>query len=233
MLFRSEISEGQFESTIESALDDDYGDANTKNRKASFLEKMSGMQGTLGKWAGGLNKMVNKASGKLGTAVTAVDNFLYNLLFGDGKKGGLRYMIDIATSYVVNSAKKAFVFLSDKILKPIDTFLFGDNGLFTKLKESEFFKNIKDRFSSAKDIMTEKIFGTKVEGADGTVTYEGGLLSSTANAFSAMGVGIRDAVLGKKGPDGKPLPPDKDHSAMGAMRKIGRASCRERVFTGV
>ena len=216
----SEISEGQFESTIESALDDDYGDANTKNRKASFLEKMSGMQGTLGKWAGGLNKMVNKASGKLGTAVTAVDNFLYNLLFGDGKKNGVRYMIDIATSYVVNSAKKAFVFLSDKILKPIDTFLFGDNGLFTKLKESELFKNIKDRFSSAKDIMTEKIFGTKVEGADGTVTYEGGLLSSTANAFSAMGVGIRDAVLGKKGPDGKPLPPDKDHSAMGAMRRL-------------
>lgn len=215
-----DIAEGQFGSMVEPALEEDYGDSATKNRKASFLEKLSGTSGVIGKWAGAINKGVNKATGTVGTVATTIDNFLYNLLFGDGKTGGIRYMIDIATSFVVSNTKKAALFITNKILQPIDSLLFGENGLITRMKESDLFKDIKDRFKGAKDFFSEKIFGTKVEGPDGKVTYEGGLISDTMSAFSDIGNAARDMILGQKGPDGKPVPLDQDHSALGAIKRM-------------
>ena len=198
-------------------------DRNQK-RKPSILERAAGMGGTIGKWAQSLNDRAEKASGVVQSAFQTGNDILYKLVFGDEKgKKGLGAAFDMMFAGIKIGFRKLGSFIDKKILAPLDEALFGDNGLFTKLKESEFYKEITGKLKNAKDRVSRAIFGEKVTGPDGKEHYEGGLISSTMNELKNVGRSLGDAIFGKKGPDGKRVPLDQDTSILGNIKRAGKS----------
>lgn len=199
------------------SIREEQGD-DTGPNKASLLQRLRNGNGTLAKWAGKIDDRVQQGSGILAKGFKSADDFLYGLLFGDGKTKGLRYLFDKVWDGMKLGFSKLGSFLDKSILKPLDDMLFGEDGIFTKFKESQFYKDISSKFKNASEFFGERIFGKKVEGPNG-VTYEGGLISNTINAFGDIGRVTKEAILGGMGSDGKPLPPDKDKSIVGGIKR--------------
>ena len=107
-------------------------------------------------------------------------------------------------------------FLDEKLLKPLDEALFGENGLFTKFKETEFWKDTKEFFSRLTTNVSTFLFGEK----DSEGNRSGGLFSETWNSLKSIGSDVKVAILGEKGPDGKPLPLDQDTSILGNLKRL-------------
>lgn len=191
-------------------------------RKKSIFEKFSNAPGTIGKWMRGISATINKSSAIAQTSLNTANEFIYTILFGNEKgRKGLGAAFDYIWAGMKLQFKKVGTFVNDRILKPIDDLLFGDNGIVTKLKQSEVFKGFKDKASKVKDRISGALFGKKIENPDGTTGYEGGLLSNTLNELKDVGTRVKESIVGKKGPDGKSLPIEKDNSVFGNLKKIG------------
>lgn len=191
-------------------------------RKKSIFEKFSTAPGTIGKWMRGISATINKSSAIAQTTLNTANEFIYTILFG-GDKGrkGLGAAFDYIWAGMKLQFKKVGTFVNDKILKPIDDILFGDNGIITKLKQSEIFKGFKDKASRIKDKVSGIFFGKKIKNPDGSVGYDGGLFSNTLNELKDVGVRVKESIVGKKGSDGKSLPIEQDNSVFGNLKKIG------------
>ena len=175
-----------------------------EDRKASIFEILAGGDNTLAKWAREFNKGVGGVSKALQTGLDAGSELMFNIIFGneDGKKG-FGAITDFLISGMKVQFRKLFNFVDDKVLKPIDNALFGDNGIFTKIKESELFKSISDKYKAGKDAISSAIFGEKITNPDGTVTRQGGI-------FGDVGKNITNSVNNALGinPDDKGKRPE-------------------------
>lgn len=191
-------------------------------RKKSIFEKFSTAPGTIGKWMRGISATINKSSSIAQTTLNTANEFIYTILFGNDKgRKGLGAAFDYIWAGMKLQFKKVGTFVDDKILKPIDNMLFGDNGIVTKLKQSEIFKGFKDKASKIKDKVSGVFFGEKIKNPDGSIGYDGGLFSNTLNELKDVGTRVKESIIGKKGPDGKSLPIEQDNSVFGNLKKIG------------
>lgn len=191
-------------------LDHDNGnDKSILAKMAKFLP--SGMSKVLLSWDNHLQNIGNTISGGIGK----VNDFLYTMLFG--KEDDTSIMSDI-----ISRLKATFngfnSFLKEKILEPADEALFGDEGLFTKIGETQFAKDVKDAVSNVKD----RIFGTPTTDENGRTIYEGGILSDTMTELRNMGTNVKDAIFGTKDADGNKVPLDQDTSIFGSIKRMGK-----------
>ena len=218
------LSPEQIQAAMDRVANERVVRERNQKRKPSILERAAGMGGTIGKWAQSLNDRAEKASGVVQSAFQTGNDILYKLVFGDEKgRKGLGAAFDMMFAGIKIGFRKLGSFIDKKILAPLDEALFGDNGLFTKFKESEFYKEITGKLKNAKDRVSKAIFGEKVTGSDGKVHYEGGLISSTMNELKNVGRSLGDAIFGKKGPDGKRVPLDQDTSILGNIKRAGKS----------
>lgn len=219
-----EASDEQIQASMDRIANDRVNQERTQKRKKSILEVVAGNGGTLGKWAQSLNNRIEQGSNIAQTTLQTANDVLYRLVFGDEKgKRGLGAAFDLVLVGIKSGFKKLGGFIDDKILKPIDDALFGEEGIVTKLKESDFYKEISGKVKGGFNKVTNAILGKKVKGPDGREHYEGGLISSTMNELGNIGKSISESIFGKKGPDGKPLPLDQDNSILGNLKKAGKS----------
>lgn len=200
------VAQEYHQQRLDSADKEQYG-VGKKTLLSRFIDTLPpGMR----KVAMLVDEQISKAGTTVAKGIGKVNDYLYSMLFG--KDDNTSVMNDI-----LNRIKGLFggvkTFLSEKILNPLDKALFGEDGFFTRIKESELMKDAKDAFGRAK----ESIFGVKTTDADGKVTYEGGLLSDTMTELRSMGTSVKTAIFGDK-----KTPTDKDTSILGSIKRMGK-----------
>jgi hypothetical protein len=171
----------------------------------------------------GLGQLVNNFKGKTGKVGATIakpfevaDRFLFSLVFGGDGDKSVRNLINKGFDYLKIGFKKFTGFMDEKLLKPLNEALFGEDGLVTKIKESEFGKGISEFFGNLIDKTESFILGDK--GPDGTRVN--GIFSEAANSLKDIGQNVKDGIFGEKGPDGKRLPLDQDNSVLGNIRRM-------------
>lgn len=219
-----ESSDEQIQASMDRIANERVNQERAQKRKRSILESVAGAGGTVGKWAQSINNQIERGSGVLQTTFQTANDVLYRLVFGDENgKRGLGAAFDLVIGGIKGGFKKLGTFIDTKVLKPIDDALFGKEGLFTKMKETEFYRNITGKVKGGFNKVRDAVLGKKVKGPDGKEHYEGGIISSTMNELNNVGKSVSEAIFGKKGPDGKPLPLDQDHSILGNIKKAGKS----------
>lgn len=169
-----------------------------------------------------LTKVQEKfASGqsKIGKGIDKISHSLFKMVFGDPDEDDRNIFERIKAGFLdkIYNPIKDKLFGDEGILKKLDDKLFGTDGIITKIKDSESMKRLSEKFKTIGSAVSKFVLGEKNVT---TGNREGGLLSTTANAFAQIGRDAKDAILGKKGPDGKPLPLDQDDSVLGNVKRI-------------
>jgi len=156
----------------------------------------------------GFRKFIEEKFGKLTNAVNNVlikgDNALYRIIFGkettddidtDGSfVGTLMSGIHKSFNKFFNWFEKGFNKISDRLV--------GDNGLITKLEQTEFMKKLKSGATKTKDYL----FGSKDENGN----YHGGLLSDVGNELSNMKNSVKNYIMG----------PDNENSVLNNIKNM-------------
>ena len=71
------------------------------------------------------------------------DDFVFRLVFGDfDKESGS--MFKKAMAYVKTYFTKFATWMNDRIFTPLEEHLFGEDGIFTKIKQSQFMQDMKE-----------------------------------------------------------------------------------------
>lgn len=189
-------------------------------RPQSILEYLGNGKSTVAKWARKANEGISQLSSNVSLGLNAGSELMYNIIFGneDGRKG-FGAVVDYLISGMRSQFQKLSEFVDQKVLQPLDDALFGDQGVFAKLKASDTFKNVTDKFKKGKDYLGEFLFGKKITGADGKVERQGGLFSDTFNELRNAGTAVRASIFGKTTKDGKRVPADEDDSIVGSFRR--------------
>ena len=134
-----------------------------------------------------------KSDKKSASIFNKLSDSLFSLLFGDenGEKTGAKGLTIRILNGVKGQMTKFGKFIDKKMIGPLNDSLFGDDGLITKIKESETINKFKDKLSNAKGKAVEFLFGKKEENGKRT----GGLFSETFNSISGMGATAKDFIL--------------------------------------
>lgn len=139
----------------------------------------------------GITKTINK------TLIRGNDA-MYRIIFGDeSSTTDNRSFLDKITDKITSAFdwfKKGFSKLTDKLI--------GDNGILTKLEQSEFMKKVKGGFGKAKNYL----FGEQKE--DGT--YKNGLFSDVGNELVNMKNKVKDYIMG----------PDNENSILNNIKSM-------------
>lgn len=222
--YESDLSTEQIQAAMDRSVNQRVMQERNQNRKKSVLEWIAGKGGTVGKWAQGINDRIGQGSEFVQSTLQTTNDVLYRILFGDENgKRGLGAAFDMVISGVKVGFRKLGTFVDQRVLKPIDEALFGKEGIFTKFKETEFYRNLTGKVKGGFNKVRDVVLGKKVKGEDGKEHYEGGLISSTINELGDVGKQVSESIFGKKGPDGKPLPLEQDHSILGNIKKAGKS----------
>ena len=186
-----------------------------EERKANVLERLSKRYN----FAKRASQFIDSTSEKTQTLFKSANDFLYSLIYGfpDGKKGKGALLSQLILSMKA-SFKKFGSFLDEKILKPLDEKLFGDDGLFKKLSDTEFAKDLKAKTNQIMDA----VLGVKTKDEKGNITREGGILSSTVNELGNIGKEVKAFVFGGKDANGNKIDPKDDHSVLGEAKRMFR-----------
>lgn len=157
-----------------------------------------------------------RGANKLNRGIRKIDNYLYTVLFGENENG--QSVIQGMLDRTKEMFRRVGSWIKTRVFEPLDKALFGEDGLFTKIKQSAFGQDVSRIIGNIKDT----IIGTKVTDAEGHVKYEGGLLSATANEFKNIGTAAKNAIFGERDSDGKLVDPENDHSVFGELKRMGR-----------
>lgn len=178
---------------------------NNEDKPASLLEKIAGDGTTpLQKIATKFSQYLKIPSQILADIFHKADDFLFKILFGsdDGKGGN---MFKRAVDFMKTQFKTFGNWLNDKIFTPLYDKLFGDEGLFTQIKQSQMWESIKGFFENSK----VKLFGEQDANGD----YTGGFFSDFANDLSEIGVKVKDFFIG-----------DDEDSVLSHLKSAGKAT---------
>lgn len=172
-------------------------------------DKAGAQKGGIGKWIGKFFKgdtqekynllrekvddVLKKPAELLKSVFDKIDGAMYNMAFGtdkdDPESGGSSFMSK-TVSLMREKFNKMGEWINGKIIDPLKESLFGKDGVITKIKDSDFMKNMKTKMKSIQDFM----FG-KATGEDGK--REGGLFADTANNMADMWDGMKYYFTGK------------------------------------
>lgn len=193
-------------------------------RKASIVDKIMGRvpeDSGLGRILKRYQKFGEDSEKGLTTVFKKLDSALFEIVFGDPSgHRGFKAMFDRGLNTLKAGFFKFSTFLDNKILKPLDEALFGETGVFNKIKQSEFGKKVSEVFTNLTKKASVFLLGEK----DGDGNRSGGIFSETANSLRSMGTQVKTAILGEKGPDGKPLPLDQDNSVVGNLKRMFKST---------
>ncbi|MNV95792.1 hypothetical protein D3C71_1907270 [compost metagenome] len=103
---------------------------------------------------------------------------MYTMVFGKSEDDTSTSFLTKTMAMMKNQFSKMGAWLNVKILEPLKENLFGKEGIITKLKDSDMFKNMKTRMKSIADFMFGK--------ADADGRRNGGLFTDTANKLADM-----------------------------------------------
>lgn len=153
----------------------------------------TGIKGWLGRKFSGITKAINK------TFISA-DNAMYRLAFGSYDETG---NIDHRSIFekIADSIVSKFNWFKDQFGK-LNERLIGDDGILTKLEQTEFMKKVKRGFGKTRDYL----FGKR--NADGT--FENGLLSDVGNELVGMKNKVKDYIMG----------PDNENSVLNNIKSM-------------
>ena len=168
-----------------------------------------------------IRKKTAEGGGKISKVLDTLSEGLFAIVFGaEEERKGIGGLFRKAMDLLKSNFKKFGRFLDDKVIKPLNEALFGDDGLVTKIKESEFGKKISNFFKD----MTSKAGSFLLGDKDANGKRQGGLFSETVESLKDIGGKVKDGIFGEKGPDGKPLPLDQDNSIFGGLKRIFNAT---------
>lgn len=191
-----------------------------KEKKSGFIDKIMGKvpeDSGLGRILKRYQKFGQDTEKGLTTVFKKLDSALFEIVFGDPNgHHGFKAMFDKGLGTLRAGFFKFSTFLDNKILKPLDEALFGETGIFNKIKQSEFGKKVSEVFTNLTKKAGVFLLGEK----DGDGNRSGGIFSETANSLKDMGTQVKYAILGEKGPDGKALPLDQDNSVLGNLKRM-------------
>lgn len=159
------------------------------------------------------NQYIQKPGQIMADMFKKADDFLFKLVFGDINKGGTS-MFTVAMAQVKTQFRKFSNWLNDHIFIPLEDKLFGDDGLFKKIENSQFMQNMKSKMSDFKDWLLGDLDAE-------TGLRSGGLLSETANEFHYMGSQVKDYLFG-----------DNPDSVKSNLKNIG-SNISESILTSV
>lgn len=189
-------------------------------KKPGFVDRIMGKvpeDSGLGRILKRYQKLGQDSEKGLTTVFKKLDSALFQVVFGDPKGHyGFKAMFDKGLGTLKAGFFKFSTFLDNKILKPLDEALFGETGIFNKIKQSEFGKKVSEVFTNLTNKASTFLLGEK----DGDGNRSGGIFSETANSLKDMGTQVKYAILGEKGPDGKALPLDQDNSVVGNLKRM-------------
>ena len=223
---RKDVEKGKFDINGEidsdvvamSAASEETSQMNAEDK--SFIGKImgkipenSGLGQILGHIRSSSNKMGEKGTGVFNT----LNNALFDVVFGDGDgRKGASAIFNKAMGVLKSGFASFSTFLDNKVFKPLDNALFGEDGFVNKLKQSDFGQKMSEMFNNVKSKASSFFLGD----LDGEGNRSGGLFSETANSLKGIGTQVKNGILGEKGPDGKPLPLEQDNSVLGSLKRM-------------
>ncbi|HEY8405251.1 MAG TPA: hypothetical protein VIK67_00085, partial [Acholeplasma sp.] len=137
-----------------------------------------------------INDFLKKPAEIIRGLVERIDHTLYSIIFGGSKEGEETSFISVTMAKMKETFSKFLKWTDEKVITPLHESLFGKEGLITKIKDSEFMKNLKSGFKKVGDFF----FG-KQSGPDGK--REGGMFSDVANSFSDMWSSVKYYFTGR------------------------------------
>ena len=181
----------------------EYRDVEDENR-TSFLEKIAGKNdNAFGKVLTKFLEYMKKPSQILSDMFQKADNFLFNIIF-NGETGPGGSIFKRAIDFTKRQFKTFGTWLNDKIFVPLQETLFGDDGIFSQIKQSQMWQDAKEFFGN----MKTKLFGEK----DGNDNYVGGFFSDFANDLADIGVQVKNFFVG-----------DDEDSVLSHLKSAGRS----------
>ena len=217
-------TEGEFTQDQINALSAGYHtDLHTQtDAQSSVISKLLGMlpeDTAAAKMLNNVQRGIDNSKDGITSVFKKLDTALFQVVFGSGDSNGqkgIRALFDRVIGTLKTGFFKFSYFIDDKILKPLNEAMFGEDGLFNKIKQTEFWKKTSGAIKDLTNKAGQFFLGEKL--ADGTRV--GGIFSETANSLKNMGTHVKTAILGEKGPDGKPLPLDQDSSVVGGLKRM-------------
>ena len=157
-----------------------------------------------------LDERLRKSGSIIASGIDRVNSYLYEILFG--REGDSRNFATMLMDKFIEFFDQGKSWVFDHILNPMDKALFGEDGFFTRLKNSQIAEDFKNLFTGARDT----IFGTKVTDSDGNTKFEGGILSEVATEFKNIGENLKTTIFGDKD-----VSPEDDNSIFGNIKRVG------------
>lgn len=201
----------QFNSSDDSIKDNQKDGA--LKRIAKFLPKES--QGKWSNFSDSLQRVLSAPGRMLSKAVDKLDNTLFSMIFGVSEDGQGYSLVDGMIATFSSKMDNVVGFFKDKVFDPLHEVLFGQEGWFTRFKESDSFAKMKVYFEKFKDYT----FGMK--NANGF--REGGLFADAFNELKDIYKGFSYYFTGKSYKDSKGVthPDNKESSVFGNIKQIG------------
>ncbi|MMZ42229.1 hypothetical protein D1872_37490 [compost metagenome] len=161
-----------------------------------------------------IDQLLSKPADLLRGVFDKIDNTMYTMVFGKSEDDTSTSFLTKTMAMMKNQFSKMGAWLNVKILEPLKENLFGKEGIITKLKDSDMFKNMKTRMKSIGDFMFGK--------ADADGKRNGGLFTDTANNLADMWDGMKYYFNGKGFTNraGKTFADNKENSVFGEVKKI-------------
>ena len=210
--------DAQIKTDIEAYMQLKQATENGKeNQKDSFMKKIGKFlpkdaQGKWGDFADTIQNVISAPWRILAGAVDKLDQTLFNIVFGVNDKNGTSFVNTMIATFQTKMAN-VVTFFNDKIFEPLHETLFGEDGWFTRFKQSDFYSNMKLKLGNVADYL----FGNM----DPQGFRQGGLFSDTFNQMKDIFKGFGHYFTGKPYTDstGKTIPENKD-SVFGNIKTI-------------
>lgn len=182
--------------------------------------------------AGGwITKMLTKGAKKIGSVSDVFENIislpgrvvsnvlheldggLYKLVFGVNEDGSDRSFLSRVTTSIKTSFSSFFEWTKTKFFEPINNALFGENGFFTRIKNSQ----MMEKFRKFGDKMAEWAFGN----IDDTGHRRNGAFSEAFNEIKDIGSEVKNSLTGKEYTDRNgQVHEATDNSVFGSVNKV-------------
>jgi len=148
----------------------------------------------------GIDKIFSFPANAISKFFNKVDKSMYEIVFGKSEEGGKsdaknESFFGTLITKITGKFSSFFGYVKDKMIAPIHDALLGDEGLITKFKESDYWKNVREKATQ----FGNYLFGEK----DGDGVRQGGLFSDTANEVGDMFKGFKYYFTGKAYTDSK------------------------------
>lgn len=195
-------------------------DAHRENQSDSVFKKMSkylpgNASTTWNKFSDNIQSLISAPGRMMAGVVEKLDKTLFNMIFGVGNDGQSTSLVNAMISGFNNKLEKVVGFFNEKIFEPLHETLFGEEGWFTRFKQSETFDSMKKYFNKFQDFA---FGGLNAEGF-----REGGLFADSFNYMKDVAQGFKYYFTGKsyKDRNGNVIPEDPN-SVFATLKSYGK-----------